>query len=507
MLSSRPDMGEFEFLTLLDHVSAAAYTCDSQGLITAFNSRAVELWGRAPKLNDPGDAYCGSYKLFSPDGSPIPHDQCWMARALHENEEFNRRKIVIERPDGKRLTALAHANPIRSESGTLLGAVNVLVDISGRPQAETSSNEFDSSRGKLLATLAHELRNPLVPIRHMVEYLRSAPNLEAIHIKKATDIIAAQVNQLTHLIDDLLDLGRTARGAYKVRKAPINLGDAIQEVAESLRAAIEARGHKLEIAVPAAPIIVEADAVRIAQIVSNLLDNANRYMNTPGYIAVELSLAQSSAGLEVRDSGVGIPSDLLPYIFEPFARADGFRGHTRGGLGLGLSITKTLVEMHGGTVSVTSSVRGSTFIVRLPTANAEGHALPSVRQKRSSRRILIIDDNAAAADSLAMLLESMGHDVSVAPDGISAITAARQLSPRVAFVDIDLPGINGYEIARRLRREYSAEQMLLVAATGYSEDERQVRWRDAGFDYHLAKPIDIGDLESILASLEVAGKA
>jgi PAS domain S-box-containing protein len=502
MPSSPPYLSDLDFVKLLDKLSAAAYTCDPQGLITSFNSRAVELWGRAPKMNDPEDSFCGSYKLFSPDGSPIRHDQCWMAQALHENKEFNGREIVIERPDGTRLTALAHANPIRNEAGKLVGAVNVLVDVGDRKRAEDSLPEVDGARDELLATLAHELRNPLVPIRHMVEYLRSIPEDGASHIRRATDIISAQVNQLTHLLDDLLDLGRIARGAYKVRKAPIDFGAAIKEVTKALRPAIEARGHELKVSVPSEPIIIEADAVRVTQIVSNLLDNANRYTHRPGYISVEVRLVEDSAVLDVRDSGVGIPSGFLPHIFTPFARVDGFRHPTRGGLGLGLSITKTLVEMHGGEVGVTTSGRGSTFTVRLPAVGAvERHAISPVRHTLAPRRILIVDDDAAVADSFSALLESMGHDVSLAPDGASAVTIARKLAPRVAFIDIGLPGMDGYEVARQLRQEHSAEQMLLVAATGYSQNE--ARSRQAGFDYHLTKPIGMGDLEAILSSLEL----
>src|SRR5680860_225844 len=503
MLNSAPYLSELQLLELLDKFSAAAYTCDPQGLITSFNARAVELWGRAPKTYDAADSYCGSYKLFSTDGAPIPHNQCWMARALQENKEYNGLEIIIERPDGKRLTALAHANPIRDHAGQILGAVNVLVDVSQQTQVDAIPQP-EGVRDEWLAILAHELRHPLAPIQHMVDYLKKTPDVGASHVEQATNIISAQVKQLTHLIDDLLDLENIARGAYKIRKTPIDLGAAIRDAAKALRPMIEALGHDLRVTMPSTPIIVRADPVRIGQIVNNLLDNANRHTRQAGRISVELRSAGDSAVLDVRDSGAGIPRTLLPRLFKPSTRAKRSRLYPRGGLGLGLSITKALVELHGGEISVMSSARGSTFTVRLPVARVAGArvpALPSMSPARlPQQRILIVDDHAAAADSLAILLDAMGHDVSVLLDGASAILTARTLRPRIVFIDIEMPGIDGYEVARRLRQEHSPERMLLVAATGYGQDERSPHAR---FDYCLTKPIDIDDLEAIFSSLDI----
>ncbi|MGH8503897.1 MAG: ATP-binding protein [Gammaproteobacteria bacterium] len=502
MPDSAPCLSEVQLLELLDEFSAAAYTCNPQGLITSFNARAVELWGRAPKTYDPADAYCGSYKLFSTDGAPIAHNQCWMARALHENKAFNGMEIVIERPDGKRLTALAHANPIRDHAGRLLGAVNVLVDASPPTQVDASPQP-QGAPNEWLAILAHELRHPLAPIQHMVDYLKKTPEVGASQVEQATNIISAQVKQLTHLIDDLLDLGSIARGAYKIRKTPIDLGAAIQAAAEALRPMIEARGHELKLTLPSAPVIVRADPVRIGQIVTNLLDNANRHTKQAGHISVEVRSAGGFAVVGVRDSGTGIPRALLPHVFEPFTRAKRSRLYHRGGLGLGLSITKALVELHGGEVSVMSSARGSTFTVRLPVArvaSARAPALPSVSRPLPSHRILIVDDHAAAADSLAILLDAMGQDVSVVLDGASAISTARTLKPRIVFIDIEMPGMDGYQVAQRLRREHSPAHMLLVAATGYGQEERSPH---AKFDHYLTKPIGIDDLEAIFSSLEL----
>jgi PAS domain S-box-containing protein len=487
-------------LELLDSLSAAAYTCGPEGLIISFNSRAAELWGRTPKVNNPEDMFCGSHKLFLPDGSPVSHDQCWMARALRENKQFNGCEILIERPDGNRLTALAHANPIYDKSGTLVGAVNVLIDIGNRKRAVDNLRNGDCEQDELLAAIAHELRNPLVPIRNAIEYLR-APQIKATLVRRATDIIAAQVNQLTHLIDDLLDLGRIARGTYKVRKTHIDFSVAVKEVAEILRPAIEAKGHDLKVSVPSEPIIVDADPVRISQIVNNLLDNASKYTDSAGYVSVELSVTENSAVLDVHDSGIGISSDLLPNIFDPFIRADKSQRQSRGGLGLGLSITKTLVEMHGGQVSVvTRPGNGSTFTVRLPIARAvETQAVSPAPLKPTRRRILVVDDNVAVADSFATLLESMGHEVSIVLDGRSAITSIAALAPHVVFIDINLPDIDGYTLACKLRQEHSVGQALLVAVTGYGQSQDNAQLQQAVFDYYLKKPVDIDDLGTIFS--------
>jgi signal transduction histidine kinase/CheY-like chemotaxis protein len=498
-----PNFSDMEFLGLLDKLSAAAYTCDAQGLITSFNSRAVDLWGRTPRLNDAKDAFCGSYKLFSTDGLPIRHDQCWMARALFENKEFNSREIVIERPDGARVTALAHANPIRDKTSTLIGAVNVLIDISDRKPVGDGLRESVHPEEKSLAVLAHELRNSLAPIRDSAAYLRSTPEWEASHIKRATNIISAQVNQLTYLIGDLLNSEGTSQGISKVQKVPIDLGATISKTVEVWRPILEARGHKLMLSFPSEPIIVHADAARIAQIVTNLLDNANQHTEPAGCISVEFRRTEVNAFLDVHNSGAGIPSDFLPHIFEPFARANGFQCYHKDSLGLGLSITKALVEAHDGEISVTSSGRGSSFTVRLPVIGAGQYYTGLLTDhKIASPCVLVVDDNAAFADSFSMLLESMGQNVAVVPDGAYAINAVQNISPRVVFIDIDLPGKDGYEVARKVRQAHSAKQMLLVAVTGHGKPDH-ARLRDAGFDYHLTKPVNIDELETILSQPEL----
>jgi CheY-like chemotaxis protein len=333
--------------------------------------------------------------------------------------------------------------------------------------------------------------------------LRRTPEWEASHIKRVTNIISAQVDQLTYLIDDLLSSERTAQGISKVQKVPIDLGATISKNVEVWRPILEARGHKLMLSFPSEPIIVEADAARIAQIVTNLLDNAIKHTEPAGCISVKFRRTEMNAFLDVHNSGAGIPSDFLPHIFEPFARANSFQHYHKGSVGLGLSITKALVEAHDGEISVTSSGRGSSFTVRLPIIGA-GQCYTGLLtdHKIASPCVLVVDDNAAFADSFSMLLESMGQNVAVVPDGACAVNTAQNITPRVVFIDIDLPGMDGYEVAHKLRQEHSAERMLLVAVTGYGQPDH-ARLRDTGFDYHLIKPVDIDELEAILSQLEL----
>ena len=267
---------ELQFRRLLEKLPAGAYTCDPSGLITYYNQHAVRLWGRAPKLNDPVDRFCGSFKLYAADGAPITHDKCWMALALCTDKEYNGHEIIVERPDGRRLTVLAYANPIRDEAGKLYGAVNVLVDISDRKQAEEALEQADRRKNEFLATLAHELRNPLAPIRNAVEVLhhKAEPTPE---LKWALGVIDRQTQQMTRLIDDLLDIARITSNKLELRKERLELGDVVGAALETSRPLIEACGPDFDVTLPPEPLYVEGDRTRLAQVVCNLLNNAAKY--------------------------------------------------------------------------------------------------------------------------------------------------------------------------------------------------------------------------------------
>ena len=501
--------GGSQFRNLLEKLPAGAYTCDPEGLITYFNQHATKIWGRSPKLNDPVDRFCGSFKLFTTNGESIAHNECWMAKALTTGDEYNGHEIVIERPDGQRLTALAHANPIRDARGRLLGAVNVLVDISDRKKVEDILKDADRSKNEFLATLAHELRNPLAPIRSAAEILH-ARTPEVPEAQWAVEVIDRQVTQMTRLIDDLLDIGRIASNKLELRKERVELGEVLQGAIETSRPLLDSAGHDFEATLPSEPIHLEADATRLAQVVSNLLNNAAKYTERGGRIRLSAERRGDEAVVSVRDTGIGIPREMLSRIFEMFTQADRSLDRSQGGLGVGLTLARRLVEMHGGAIEAKSegSGQGSEFVVRLP---AIARSIPGMLQAgrrstvldfSSSLRVLVVDDNEDSAAGLGMLLEMTGNEVCTAHDGIAALGAAERFRPHVVLLDIGLPKMDGYDVARTIRRQPWGERTVLIAVTGWGEASDRLRSREAGFDHHLVKPVDIGGLMKLLSSLE-----
>jgi len=797
---------EFQFRYLLERLPVGAYTCDAEGLITYFNPAAVLLWGRAPKLNDPQDRFCGSFRLFAADGTPITHDHCWMALAIRENAGFNGHEIVVERPDGQRMTVLAHANPIHDRAGNVIGGVNVLVDIDDRKRGEealttlaaivgssddaiisktlggiitswnagaerifgytaeeaigqpitliippdrlgeehdilarlrrgeridhyetlriakdgrqldislTSSpihsrdgtiigaskvarditerkasrrallelnNElasqlddlerlqemsvrlfttrdlepilhevlrtaiavedtdlgmlslWDSDRGCLtigasvglseetlaawkymlpgvaacgtclqrrqrtivvdtetdsifdsfrdqarragiravhstplitrsgkilgvlstqfrtvhrpsprelhlvdlcarqavdfienarlyselsaadrsknefLAVLAHELRNPLAPIRNATEilHLSQPPTPES---KTALEIIERQMGQMTRLIDDLLDIARITGNKLELRRESVEISQILRVAVETSRPLIDARRQELIVTGPAERSFVDGDLTRLAQVVSNLLNNASKFTPSGGRIELTAGRQGSDAVITVRDSGVGIEPGALPHIFDMFAQGD--HGMERAqGLGIGLTLVQRLTEMHGGSVRARSEGpgRGSEFEVRVPMLIEQIPQLDGAENGRErvapkSLRILVVDDNLDSATTLQMLLRLLGNEVVTAHDGNVAVAAAEAFRPDVVLLDIGLPGMNGHEVAQKLRRESWGRNMVLIAMTGWSMDEDRERSAQAGFDHHLVKPVEPDALMRLLVML------
>ncbi|MFN2385097.1 MAG: ATP-binding protein [Thermoanaerobaculia bacterium] len=497
--------GELQFRSLLEKLPAGAYTCDPDGLITYYNDQAVQIWGREPELNDPVDRWCGSFRLFCSDGSPMTHDECSMAQSLKNNLAFNGHEVVIERPDGRRLTALAHANPIHDESGQLIGAVNVLVDITERKRVENALKDADRSKNEFIATLAHELRNPLAPMRNAVEvlHLKRPPVPE---LQWALEVIDRQMHQMTRLIDDLLDLARVTGNKLELQKSRIDLTEVLQAAVETSRPSIESCGHELSVDTPSEPVVFDGDLTRLAQVVSNLLNNAAKYTPRGGRIWLEALRDGSEAVLTVRDTGIGIRPEMLPKIFEMFTQADLSLDRSQGGLGIGLTLARRLVEMHGGSIVARSAGpgEGSAFIVRLPLTGdrpktVEPPAPAAVAETASlSLRILVVDDYRDAADGFGMLLRLLGNDVRTANDGLEALRVASQFRPDVVLLDIGLPGMSGYDVAREIRKEPWGETVLLVAVTGWGQEGDRRRSKEAGFDHHLVKPVDPAALMRLL---------
>ena len=365
-----------EFYRLLDKLPSAAYTCDAEGLITYFNRHALELWGREPLLNDPIDRFCGSFKLFSSDGTPIPHDECWMALALRDQREYNGHEIIIERPDGSRCTALAHANPVLDDSGLVCGAVNILVDITERARVEELQKQAESalraaaqSKDEFLAMLVHELRGPLAPMSSAVHCLKlqgSSPP----EVQWAWKVIDRQMAHMNRLVDDLLDLSRVTRNELALRKESTMIEEIVRAGIEAARPFIDARGHALTIEIAPDPIQLDADPMRLAQTISNLLHNAAKYTEPGGRIWLSAERDGNEVVVMVRDTGMGIPAEKLPHIFEMFMQVEPSLERSQTGLGIGLALVKRIVELHGGRVEGHSDGvgQGCTFTLRFPIA-------------------------------------------------------------------------------------------------------------------------------------------
>jgi PAS domain S-box-containing protein len=506
---TRPAQAALRFHHMLEKLPAAAYTCDAQGLITYFNPRAVDLWGRAPRLNDPIDRYCGSFKLFTPDGTPIAHGDCWMALALREDREYNGHEIIVERPDGRRLTALAHANPFRDEFGRLCGAVNVLVDITDRKHMEDALRQADRSKNDFLAMLGHELRNPLAPMAHSLQILQMASADTAL-AAKAREMMKRQLAHMVRLIDDLLDLSRITRGKVELRRERVDLALVLQDAVDTSRPLIESCGHQFSLVLPRDPVYVNADRMRLAQVFANLLNNAAKYTPQGGRIRLSVERQGTDAVVKVEDNGIGVPTDMRTRIFEMFTQV-GQSQNLQGGMGIGLSLVRSLVEMHGGTVEAHSegAGRGSEFRVRLsataaPSMGASGGGDGSRKAETSKYRILVVDDNRDSAESLGMMLELMGHEVRTAFDGRRATELAEGFMPQVVLLDIGLPNLNGYEVCRWIRGRSWGQSAVLIAVTGWSQEDDKRRSKEAGFNFHLVKPLEPENLERLLAGLLLA---
>jgi PAS domain S-box-containing protein len=491
----------------MESLPTGAYTCDADGLITYFNASAAEFWGRTPSLNDHRDRYCGSFKLYTTEGTPIRHDECWMALALRNERGYNAQEIVIERPDGRRLTALAHANPFHDENGKLLGAVNVVIDITERTQNEQTLKNADRSKNQFLATLAHELRNPMAPLKNAIEYLqmKSPPSPE---VKWAFGVIGRQMQQMTRMVDDLLDVARITNDKLELRKKPVELVTVLRTAMETAKPLIEDAGLNFVVSMPPQPVNLAVDPVRVAQIIANLLNNATKYSRPGGSIWLAAHEREGEAVITVRDNGIGIDPALMPGIFAMFAHAD----RAEEGLGIGLSLARRLAEMHGGNLVARSegADKGAEFTLHLPLGQAVSvppeagpQSIPAAAGSRL--RVLVVDDNRDTADSLQMLLHVMGNEIRTAYDGLEAVRTAEAFRPDVVFLDIGLPKMSGFEVAEALRRQVWASKLVLVAISGWGQEADRDRSQQAGFNRHLVKPVDPTAIFELLREVQTGG--
>lgn len=361
--------------------------------------------------------------------------------------------------------------------------------------------EADRRKDEFLATLAHELRNPLAPLQNGLEMLQLAGDNSRV-LEESWAMMNRQLAQMVRLIDDLMDLGRINRGKLELRKQRVDLAGVIQQAIETSRPMIEQAEHNLTFTIPSSPIHVDADLTRLSQVFGNLLNNAAKYTDRGGRISVSIERVGNQAVVRVRDNGVGIPKDMLVRIFDAFTQVDQSLEKAQGGLGIGLSLAKWLVELHGGTVEARSEGLGSEFTVRLPAiATPEPAVAPKPKLKQPQgpgRRILVVDDNRDAAVSLALMLKIMGHETQTAHDGLEAIDVAQKFLPELMLLDIGMPKLNGYDTARHIRTQPWGATIRIIALTGWGQEEDKRKSFEAGFDVHLVKPIDIAVLNKYL---------
>jgi signal transduction histidine kinase len=384
------------------------------------------------------------------------------------------------------------------------------VEITQRKRAEERLREADRRKDEFLAMLAHELRNPLAPIRNSLHILQlRMPGDESLC--RPLQVIDRQSRQLAGLVDDLLDVSRITQGQINLRMQTLKLADVVDQAVETSRPLLEARRHRFEIQLPKEAIYVNVDSTRLAQVILNLLNNAAKYTDEGGSIRLTVERSGDEVVLRVRDNGMGIAPEMLPRIFELFSQGERTLDRSQGGLGIGLTLVRRLVELQGGTVQAFSEGlgRGSEFAVRLPAVQksdelqarngAAQNPFDALRAPIETRwRILVVDDNRDSADSLSVLLQMLGHEVRTAYDGESGLSTAKQFSPDIVLLDIGLPRLSGLEAARRMREDLGLRDTLLIAMTGYGQEDDKRRSLEAGFNTHLVKPVDLGELRALL---------
>ena len=391
---------------------------------------------------------------------------------------------------------------------------NLKREMARAKEAEEKLKEASRRKDEFLAMLSHELRNPLAPIRNAAEVMRRIAPADA-GIVWARDVVERQVTHLAQLVDDLLDVSRITQGKISLKKEPLELAKVIQHSIDTARTLLDAKRHHLGVSLPAAPIWVHGDFARLSQVLGNILNNAAKYTAEGGRIELAASAERGEAVVSVRDNGIGIDGALLPHVFELFTQGERSLDRSQGGLGVGLTVVQRLVDLHQGRVEVRSDGpgKGSLFRVVLPcvsevsqggVAPASGHRVPV---RPAGRRVLVVDDNIDAAESIAVFLRLEGHEVRTVSDGAQAVAIAQVFAPQVAVVDIGLPGMNGYEVARRLRLKGPGGPALLIALTGYGQKEDHTRSTEAGFDHHFVKPADPRVIQEAITNWRAPGAA
>jgi PAS domain S-box-containing protein len=477
-----------------------------EGIIQSWNAAAERLFGYTS-----AEAIGRHISLVIPSDRLAEEDR--IIESLRAGTRIDHFETERVRKDGRRIQISLTVSPIKDDGGNVVGASKIVRDITDQKRAESelralASDLADADRRKdeFLATLAHELRNPLAPLSNTLEILKRSGHQDA-SLRRGLDTMGRQLEQLVRLVDDLLDLSRITHNRIELRKRHVDIASVIRQAVLSAQPLADAAGQTIEVTPPAESIHLFADPVRLTQIFGNLLNNGCKYTPRGGTIRVTAVREDSNVVVTVADTGMGIPPDKLAAIFDMFTQVDQSLEQSQGGLGIGLTLVKRLVEMHGGSVEARSDGegQGSEFLVRLPIALGVSEAFTSAESESTTRqatqRILVVDDNKDSADSMAMLLQLTGHEVYTAHDGQQALDLVEQLRPDVVLLDIGLPTMSGHEVCRRIRQQPWGKDVAFVALTGWGQEEDRRRSQEAGFDGHLVKPVDHTHLLAMLTSL------
>jgi PAS domain S-box-containing protein len=476
-------------------------------VITSWNTGAETMFG-----------YCEAEILgqhfrviFTPEDIEARQADSEMRTAAAEGRSLDERWHL--KTGGERFWAQGLVMPLKDDTGETQGFLKIIRDMTEWRHLEDALKrrtaeleEADIHKNEFLAMLAHELRNPLAAIRNVVALAARSGTREDLEWSR--DVTARQVKNFAHLIDDLLDVSRITQGKIQLRKEVVDVGTVLRHAVEAVRPLLEEREHELLLSL-STDLRIEADTTRLEQMLVNLLTNAAKYTPSGGRIQLIAGVEGGGFVCRVRDNGVGISPELLPKMFDLFAQADRSLARSEGGLGIGLTLVRSLAELHGGTITAASDGpdKGSEFVLRLPSAlspAAPGRDLPKGPEKLPPRglRVLVVDDNEDTAKGMAKLLRLSGHTVQVAQSGPGAIASVREHGPEVVVLDIGLPGMDGYEVAARLRKEEGSKEAVIIAVSGYGEDQARSRSREAGFDHHLVKPVNFETLLTVMARNE-----
>jgi PAS domain S-box-containing protein len=532
------------YRTLFELAPIAVYSCHASGVIREYNRRAAELWGRKPEPGDTDERFCGSFKMYRPDGSFMPHEQCPMGDVLSGKVPGVRDgEVLIERPDGSRVIVIVNIAPLTDDRGEIAGAINCFYDVTERKNFEceretllanerasrTEAEEANRSKDIFLATLSHEVRTPLNAMLGWATILRNKQCTEQ-EVREGAEVIERNCRAQAQLIDDVLEVSRIVSGKLRLEIKPCDLASVIYAAIDVVRPAADAKRINVTAAIDPGAGPSSCDDVRIQQVVWNLLSNAIKFTPKGGRVQVTLDREESHARIVVSDNGQGIERGLLPYVFDRFRQADSSTRRKLGGLGLGLSIVKHIVEQHGGTVEASSDGegRGATFIVRLPIQAVRISAKPTdegasegeqelneqaARERRERAgprirldglRILVVDDEADALRLVGKVLAEAGASITVAGSVREAMAAVEKEPPHVLVSDLGMPDEDGFDLIRWVRDAgHTAEQLPAVALTAFANKGHGHSALLGGFQIHVPKPVDPDDLIAVVASLTV----